>query len=81
VATGNFSQEKAFVFHETIESNFAIFRDNNEVVIVVTKLERLHDIVDHDLMLNQERFGIVYNHVVSVFAHDREHLLRVILPK
>jgi hypothetical protein len=70
----NFSKEDALIFHETIEPYLAVLGHNEEVSVVIGKLERLHNVVHLDLMLNEERLSVVEDNIVTILAHYCEPL-------
>lgn len=72
------SQEDPFIFNQAIKSYFAIFSNHQKISVIISKFERFYDIVDHDLMLDEEWVRVVDDHVVAVFTHDSEFLVRII---
>ena len=75
---GNLSQEDSLILHKAIESYSAVLGNNKKVSIIIGELERLDDIIDHNLVLNEEGLRVVDHYIVSVFSHQGESLVIVV---
>ena len=75
---GNFSKENTFVFDQAVELNFAIFGNNEQISIIISKLKGLDNAVHHYLMLDEEGFRVVDYNIVAILSHKSESLVVVI---
>lgn len=78
VDIGNFSKENTFVFDQAVELNFAIFGNNEQISIIISKLKGLDNAVHHYLMLDEEGFRVVDYNIVAILSHKSESLVVVI---
>ena len=76
MAVSDFSEEYTFILNQTIESNLAILGDDDQVSIIISKLEAFDDVVDLNLVVDHERLGVVNVNVVAVFAHESKLLMQ-----
>ena len=54
MTVGYLSEQYTLVFEETEEFNLAILSNYEQISVVIGKLERLNDVVNHDLVMDQK---------------------------